>query len=175
MTRRRSVGSRLRSAGYRGFYRLPPPIRRRLVRLVAPTYTVGAVILVQDTEDRLLLLRQPPGHGWSLPGGMIDRGERPVDCAARELAEETGLRLSVDDLSAATPNAVAHSHGHWVDFVYQASVDPEDHEITVDGGEVLEARWHNLTTLPPLTVPTARLLAHFGFGPYQGYPELISR
>jgi ADP-ribose pyrophosphatase YjhB (NUDIX family) len=150
-------------------------VRRRLVRLVAPTYTVGAVILVQDPGDRLLLLRQPPGHGWSLPGGMLDRRERPVECAARELAEETGVRVSVDDLSPATPNAVAHWHGQWVDFVYQVSVEPEDHEITVDGGEVLEASWHKLSALPPLTVPTARLLAHFGIGPYQDYPEVLSR
>ncbi|HEX2418911.1 MAG TPA: NUDIX hydrolase [Micromonosporaceae bacterium] len=175
MPPRRSIRSRLRGIGYHGFYRLPPLVRRRLVRLVAPTYTVGAVVLVQDTRDRLLLLRQPPGHGWSLPGGMLDRRERPIDCAARELAEETGLRVAADALSPATPNAVAHWRGRWVDFVYQTSVDSDDHELAVDGGEVLEARWHRVASLPPLTVPTARLLAHFGFGPYQGYPEVLSR
>lgn len=175
MTPRRSVRSRLRGFAYHGFYRLPPPVRRRLVRLVAPTYTVGAVILVRDSDDRLLLLRQPPGHGWTLPGGMLDRREHPVECAARELTEETGLRVSIDDLSPATPNAVAHRQGRWVDFVYQVAVDPQDHELVVDGGEVLEACWHRVSALPPLTVPTARLLAHFGIGPYQDYPEVLSR
>lgn len=175
MSRPGSLRSRLRGAGYRGFYRLPPPVRRRLVRLVAPTFTVGAVILVQDVQDRLLLLRQPPGNGWSLPGGMLDRGERPVECAARELAEETGLKVAVDEISPASPNAVANTRGRWVDFVYQVTVNPDDHQVVVDGGEVLEAQWHKITALPPLTVPAARLLAHFGLGPYQGYPEVLSR
>ena len=171
MMARRTVGVRLRGLGYRTFYRLPAKLRRKLVRLVAPTYTVGAVVLVRDHTDRLLLLRQPPGNGWSLPGGMIDRGERPVECAARELAEETGLSVDVGDLSPAVPNAVAHTRGRWVDFVYQVRVDPNHHQLVVDGGEVLEARWCSVEGLPPLTVPTARLLAHFGLGPYQNYPE----
>ncbi|MGH3727976.1 MAG: NUDIX hydrolase [Micromonosporaceae bacterium] len=175
MTRRPVPAARLRRVGYQVFYRLPPAVRRRLVRLVAPTYTVGAVILVRDRDGRLLLLRQPPGFGWSLPGGMVDRGERPVDCAARELAEETGIVVGVDDLTAAVPNAVAHTKGRWVDFVYQVTVDPDEQNVAVDGGEVLEARWCSLEGLPPLTVPAARLLAHFGLGPYQGYPEVTTR
>ena len=174
MTPRRSFGTRLRGLGYHTFYRLPAPVRRRLVRLVAPTYTVGAVVLVRDHDDRLLLLRQPPGLGWSLPGGMMDRGERPVDCAARELAEETGLSVDVGELSPAVPNAVAHTRGRWVDFVYQVRVNPDDHQLEVDGGEVLEARWCSVEGLPPLTVPAARLLAQFGLGPYQNYPEVTS-
>jgi ADP-ribose pyrophosphatase len=28
---------------------------------------------------------------WELPAGLVERGERPVDCARRELMEETGL------------------------------------------------------------------------------------
>jgi len=73
---------RLRRFGYGVFYTLPGGLRRRLVRLIVGKYIVGAVALVRDSEasgaGRLLLLRQPPGVGWSLPAGLLERGERPV-------------------------------------------------------------------------------------------------
>ena len=175
MRRRQGPGARLKSIGYQIFYRLPARVRRRLVRLVAPTYTVGAVVLVRDQSGRLLLLRQPPGYGWSLPSGLVDRGEAPVQCAVRELAEETGVRVKPEDLSPATPNAVLHPRGRWIDFVFEVQVDSNAHTVQVDGGEVLEAKWHGEHNLPPLTVPTARLLATFGLGPLRSYPEATQR
>ena len=39
-----------RALGYQIFYRLPVPLRRRLVRLAVPKYVVGAVTLVKDAE-----------------------------------------------------------------------------------------------------------------------------
>jgi ADP-ribose pyrophosphatase YjhB (NUDIX family) len=128
-------------------------------------YTVGAVILVRDPEDRIVLLRQPPGHGWGLPAGLLRRNEPAAIGAARELHEETGLRVPVEALESLSPNAVVHINGRWVDVVFTARV-PANATFTVDGGEVLEAAWHRVDALPPLTGPTARLLGIYGIGPY---------
>jgi 8-oxo-dGTP pyrophosphatase MutT (NUDIX family) len=166
---------RLRTVAYKTFYRLPSRWRQRIVRLLQPTYTIGAVVLVRDAgagaPGRLLLLRQPPGSGWSLPGGLMDRGERPVQCAARELAEETGIRVPLDALRPAVPNAVVHTKGQWVDVVFETAVEAPE-TFVLDRDEVYEAAWHRLDGLPPLTVATARLLAHYGIGPYAEYPEV---
>ena len=76
--------ARLAVLGYGLFYRLPHGMRRRLVRLATQKYIVGAVTLVRDADadvagpGRLLLLRQPPGRGWTLPAGLLRRGEPPV-------------------------------------------------------------------------------------------------
>ncbi|GAA2612772.1 hypothetical protein GCM10010399_49570 [Dactylosporangium fulvum] len=170
-----SLRGRLRATAYRTFYRLPGRWKRRIVRTVQPTYTIGAVVLVRDPEvSRILLLRQPPGAGWSLPAGLMDRGETPIECAARELGEETGIKLPTERLRPANPNAVVHTRGQWVDMVFETEVEPED-EYTVDAAEVLEAAWHRLDNLPPLTVSTSNLLAHYGIGPYRDYPEVLSR
>ena len=48
------------------------------------------------------------------------------------------------------PNAVVHAKG-WVDMVFEAEVPASTTELTVDGAEVLEAAWHPLDDLPPLT------------------------
>ncbi|MFD0784019.1 NUDIX hydrolase [Micromonospora azadirachtae] len=160
-----------RAIGYQVFYRLPLPLRRRLVRLAVPKYIVGAVTLVHDAEaegaGRLLLLRQPPGKGWTLPAGLLQRREAPVVGAARELYEESGIRLSPAQLSPAVPNAVVHAKG-WVDVVFTAEVPASTTELKVDGAEVFEAAWHPLDDLPKLSWATARLLAHYGIGPLVG-------
>jgi ADP-ribose pyrophosphatase YjhB (NUDIX family) len=167
---------RLRRIAFKIFYGTPVPLRRVAVRFLVGKYIVGAVALVRDAEaappGRLLLLRQPPGVGWSLPAGLLRRGESPLEGCLRELAEESGLALTVDDLTPASPNALIHHRGRWVDVVFDASVPASAATLLVDGAEVLEAAWHRMDNLPPLTHATARLLSYYGIGPYVDYPEV---
>lgn len=167
MIRRRSaLRTRLTAVGYGIFYRLPQKTRLRLVRLATPKYTVGAVVLVFDPSgEQLLLLRQPPGRGWTLPAGLLDRGETPVEGAVREVFEETGLTFTPEELEPASPNAVVHTHGRWVDTVFTTRMEPDATRLAVDGAEVWEAAWHSLNDLPRLTVATQRLLGTYGIGP----------
>lgn len=54
--------------------------------------------LVHDDVGRLLLVRRknPPAAGlWSVPGGRVEAGEDDSTALAREVAEETGLEVSV--------------------------------------------------------------------------------
>ena len=174
---RSPTATRLRRLGFGVFYLLPFPLRRRLVRLAVAKFTVGAVALIRDSEatngpGRLLLLRQPPGIGWGLPAGLLRRGESPAQGCVRELAEESGLELTVDQMRPAVPSAVIHHRGMWVDVVFEGEVPASQVELSVDGAEVLEAAFHRLDNLPPLTPPAARLLSYYGIGPLVDYPEV---
>ena len=165
----------LRAVIYGTFYRLPHPLRIKIVRMLVAKYVVGAVVFVRDAEaadpGRLLMLRQPPGRGWSLPAGLLRKREEAHEGALRELAEETGIRLAAEDLHPAVPNAVVHAKG-WVDMVFEATVPASTTELVADGAEVLEVAWHPLDDLPRLAEPTARLLGRYGIGPLAGYPDL---
>jgi ADP-ribose pyrophosphatase YjhB (NUDIX family) len=149
-----------------GFRRLPKAMRRRIVRIVAPSYTLGAIVLLRDGDDRILLLHQPPASGWSLPGGLLDRREAPVVGAARELREETGVEVLTTALRSCTPNALVYPFIQQVDCVFTATVDAGSTTIRVDGTEVRTARWFEVDQLPQLTSPTARLLGTYGIGPH---------
>lgn len=141
-------------------------MKRRLVRLATPTYTLGSVVLVFDApRENMLMLLQPPGKAWTLPAGLMERREEPVDAAQRELHEETGIDASFDEIQPATPCAVVHTHGRWVDNVFTVTKDPSDTELTVDGSEVWDIAWHPVDDLPLMTRSTANLLRHYGLGP----------
>jgi ADP-ribose pyrophosphatase YjhB (NUDIX family) len=167
----------MRALAFRAFYGMPSSWRRRVVRFGTPTYVLGALVLVHASDapapGQLLLVRQPPGVGWSLPGGLLNRSEPPSAGAARELAEETGIVVDASDLRRAVPNAVVHTDGRWVDLVFEADV-PLAVTIVVDRAEILDAAWHPIDNLPPVTTATARLLAHYGIGPYAEYPETMT-
>lgn len=59
---------------------------------------VAASAVVTDDAGRLLLVRRGDSGNWALPGGAMDLGESVTDCAAREVAEETGLAVEVTGL-----------------------------------------------------------------------------
>ncbi|MCQ4149009.1 NUDIX domain-containing protein [Rhodococcus qingshengii] len=71
------------------------PGGQRADREVVEHYGAVAVVAL-DEHDNLVLIHQyrhPLGHRlWEIPAGLLDApGESPVEAAARELGEETGL------------------------------------------------------------------------------------
>jgi 8-oxo-dGTP diphosphatase len=56
---------------------------------------VGAVVLRGDGAVLLVRRATPPALGtWTLPGGKVETGETVEEAVVREVAEETGLRVT---------------------------------------------------------------------------------
>jgi lipoyl(octanoyl) transferase len=67
----------------------------------APLKTVSVVLMRgQGAQARVLLARRIPERGgfWQILTGRVEAGESAAEAAARELEEETGLRLPVTPL-----------------------------------------------------------------------------
>jgi 8-oxo-dGTP pyrophosphatase MutT (NUDIX family) len=77
----------------------------------------GARVLLLDAADRVLLLHcadpaRPDHQYWLTPGGGLESGESPAEAAARELYEETGLRVRPGELGEPVWHEVAEfPHG----------------------------------------------------------------
>lgn len=65
---------------------------------VAEESVFAAMVVVGDAHGRFVVVYSPRREEWSAPGGWREPGESVVECALREVAEETGLRLRARDL-----------------------------------------------------------------------------
>jgi 8-oxo-dGTP diphosphatase len=61
-------------------------------------WAVGA--LVTDSADRMLFVYED--DIWKLPGGGVEAGETRREAVRREVREETGVAIAVDELAAVT-------------------------------------------------------------------------
>jgi len=72
---------------------LPCPACGSPVPIPFPLVAVDCI--VEDAHHRvLLILRRYPPEGWAIPGGFVEAEETLEQAVARELQEETGLRLA---------------------------------------------------------------------------------
>lgn len=116
-----------------------------------------------DGEGRVLLQQRPPGKPmaglWEFPGGKIEPGESPEAALARELHEELGITLSVEDLRPIAFASEPLAGRHLLLLLYTIrrwEGVPEAHHAT-------ELRWvppaamHDLP-MPPADVPLVEAL-----------------
>lgn len=61
---------------------------------------VAAYAVIADDDQRVLLARWTEGRrvSWTMPGGGLEPGEDPQVAARREVQEETGYRVVVEEL-----------------------------------------------------------------------------
>lgn len=152
------------------YRRLPVHGRRFVVRTLAPTYTVGAVCVIERADGRILLVRLAYRRRWGMPGGLLKRGETPAEAARREVREEVGFEVEL----VGDPAVVVDPEPQRVDVVFRARpVDGADVDgVTPRSPEIVEAGWFRRDELPELQHETASALVALArrVGPPLGRP-----
>lgn len=117
-----------------------------------------AWVIVQDEAGRILLGRREGTRFasglWNLPGGSVETREKATDAAARELWEETGLRVDPEQLQHIGVNRYdvegLHGRAQGVNFFYLArnwGGEPQPLENTSELG------WFNPQSIPANSLP----------------------
>jgi 8-oxo-dGTP diphosphatase len=118
--------------------------------IVPKRIKTSVVACIIDAEERVLLTRRsvPPFHGlWIMPGGKIEHGEGILNALHREVQEEVGIAIRIDDLIDVFEHvANADSPDHFVILYYRAT--PLSLTLQPDGIECSEAIWCAATALP---------------------------
>jgi ADP-ribose pyrophosphatase YjhB (NUDIX family) len=167
------VRDRLHVQLLRLFQRLPTWARRRIVRTVSPSFTVGAMCFIERDDGALLLVRQAYRKRWGVPGGLLQRGEEATDGARREVFEEVGLAIDL----VGEPRVVVDAEPQRIDIVFRARpADGADPLLAAPGSpEIVETRWFPREALPELQHETVTaLLALARRGPSTAPPGLAT-
>lgn len=138
------------------YRRLPAGLRRRAVRAVSPSFTVGAMCFIERTDGALLLVRHSYRERWGVPGGLLQRGEDVEVGACREVHEEVGLAVEL----LGEPAVVVDAAPQRVDVVFRArpaTVGGTEPDVA-GSAEIVEARWFAPDSLPELQYETAGAL-----------------
>src|SRR6478736_6354563 len=88
-----------------------------------------ALVTAYNGSGQLLLGRRRDTGKWTVPGGHLNPGERPVDGARRELYEETGLEAeSLSVLTAPTTETglKLYCFSAYVNGTPHSKNDPDD-------------------------------------------------
>jgi ADP-ribose pyrophosphatase YjhB (NUDIX family) len=110
----------------------------RIVFTITKARIRGTMVAIWHRE-KILLVKCSYRKGWSIPGGLVKKGETWAQTAVRETFEEVGLRLIEEDLvfKAEVPGDL--SPRDWSHLFEVALAHPG--EVTVDGREIIDAQF----------------------------------
>jgi 8-oxo-dGTP pyrophosphatase MutT (NUDIX family) len=118
----------------------------------APLWLAG-VTAVTIRDEKVLLVKRSDNGAWTAVTGIVEPGENPADCAAREVSEETGVSARATRLAwVHVTRPTVHPNGdqaQYLDHVFRMrwlSGEPfaADDESTA-------AAWFDLDELPTMT------------------------
>jgi len=108
--------------------------------------------IIFDGSDRILLQRHRRWvqDVWGLPGGIVKHGETLEEAFAREVFEETQLRITDVELIK-----VASNYRLRLEAYFRARLDSNIHaaDIRIQKQEIVEARFFSTNELPANLLP----------------------
>jgi 8-oxo-dGTP diphosphatase len=110
---------------------------RMLSKIIKP-HIRGTMVAIW-CRGRILLVKSSYRSGWSVPGGLVKKGETWAQGAVRETFEEVGLRLKEQDLVFRSEVPGDLGPNDW-SYLFETSLDYPV-EVTIDGREIIDAKF----------------------------------
>ena len=117
-------------------------VRGEEAKIEPGVYHLVCDILVKHVDGTYLLMQRDPRKAYAnmweaTAGGSALQGETPLECAIRELREETGIVS--DDLKEVGRVVSPQTHSVYVEFLCETDCDKES--IILQEGETVAYRW----------------------------------
>ncbi|WP_321495154.1 NUDIX hydrolase [uncultured Desulfobacter sp.] len=128
---------------------------------------VGVAVIV--TRNRKVLLGKRKGaHGagsWAFPGGHLEFNESIIDCASREVYEETGLCIKNCRYGTFTNDLFKAHNKHYVTLSVVCDYESGEPEIK-EPDKCEEWKWFSWDNLPQPLFLSLRHLLDQDFNPF---------
>ena len=118
------------------------------------------VLLGRRHEDPKKASSLLKGEGtWTMPGGKLHFGESFEEGAAREVMEETGIKLNGMTVICVNNDAVENAHFVTIGLF---SDDFKNEPKVMEPNEITEWHWFGLDNLPsPIYFPSLKILNNY--------------
>lgn len=110
----------------------------------------GAILLSEDMEE-VVLVKGWGKNRWSFPRGKINKDERDMDCAIREVYEETGFNINETDLAKdedEVKSIETTTRGQHIRLYVFRGVPRDALFVPRTRKEISEVGWYRLSELP---------------------------
>lgn len=111
-----------------------------------PKHSVSVAGIVVNDHDQILVIRRRDNGKWEMPGGVLELAESLEDGVRREVAEETGMSVTVEQLTGVYKNLPRGI----VALVFRCRPSDESVHPT---DEAREVRWMNRHEVTDSMVP----------------------
>ncbi|MBU1975390.1 MAG: NUDIX domain-containing protein [Nanoarchaeota archaeon] len=122
-----------------------------------PKVGVGVFVF---KDGKFLLMHRKGSHGsgtWCPPGGHLEGGEEPEECAKRETMEEIGVKIKNLRRGPWTNDVFIEENKHYITLCIISDYDSGEPKI-MEPDKCTEWRWVTWEDMPkPLFLPTLNL------------------
>lgn len=122
---------------------------------------VGASVIIEDKDGRVLLQKRTDNHCWGYAGGSVELDERVEDAAKREMFEETGLtaeKLELFGVFSGKETHYVYPNGDEVSNVDIVFICREySGELKMQEEEVEELRFFDAENIPDEISPPIKI------------------
>jgi 8-oxo-dGTP diphosphatase len=117
---------------------------------------VGVGVIIERDGKILLGLRksQHAENTWAFPGGHLEFGETPEQCAIREVREEVGVLLENPRRHAFTNDIFSESAKHYVTIFVKGILAPGQEPCNAEPEKCAGWQWFDPAHLPQPLMPT---------------------
>ena len=106
---------------------------------------VAYVLILSDSEDKVLMVHNADDNTWSFPGGAVEPGETLVQAAIREAYEEAGVVVEVGDLVSVNECLLTQYQEHALFITFRARLIAGDPRV-IRPQEISDVQWVDFNT-----------------------------
>jgi 8-oxo-dGTP pyrophosphatase MutT (NUDIX family) len=135
--------------------------RKKWVKTLPKRFS-SAVMVLETADGEILTVKSNYKPYWTLPGGIVDPGETPRECALRETLEEVGIKVDPTEVEFVAvvdrKSAVAQTY----QFIFKTHLDNADKKaIHIQASEIAEYAFLTKNQILQRDRPLAKAVEHW--------------